>query len=347
MEAFKPVLSKIAHGEILSRAEAEAAFEALLSGQATHAQMGAFLMGLRVRGETNDELIGAVTAMRAKMLRVKAPEGAMDIVGTGGDGANTYNVSTLAAIIVASCGVPVAKHGSRAASSMSGASDVLGELGVRIGIEPERIEASLREAQIGFMTAQAHHAAMAHVAPVRRETGARTLFNLIGPLSNPAGVKRLLLGVFSEKWMEPIARALQELGAERVWVVHGADGLDEITTTGPTKVVALEDGGLRHFEITPEQAGIKRGKIEDLRGGDPAHNAAALRAVLAGAKNAYRDIAVINAAAALVVAEKAQNLAEGAKLAEAALDSGKAAATLEKLIKISNDQPRAGTQATV
>jgi anthranilate phosphoribosyltransferase len=243
--------------------------------------------------------------------------------------------------------VPVAKHGSRAASSMSGASDVLGELGVRIGIEPERIEASLREAHIGFMTAQAHHAAMAHVAPVRRETGARTLFNLIGPLSNPAGVKRLLLGVFSEKWLEPIARALQELGAERVWVVHGDDGLDEVTTTGPTRVVALEDGKLRHFEITPEQAGLPRGKIEDLRGGDPAHNASALRAVLAGAKNAYRDIAVLNAAAALVVAGKAQSLREGARLAESALDSGKASATLEKLIKISNADPRAGTQAAV
>jgi anthranilate phosphoribosyltransferase len=197
------------------------------------------------------------------------------------------------------------------------------------------------------MTAQAHHAAMAHVAPVRRETGARTLFNLIGPLSNPAGVKRLLLGVFSEKWMEPIARALLELGAQRVWVVHGSDGLDEVTTTGPTKVVALEDGVLRHFEITPEQAGLSRGKLEDLRGGDPAHNARALRAVLAGAKNAYRDIAVLNAAAALVVAGKAQNLAEGARFAESALDSGKAAATLEKLIKISNAEPRAGTQATV
>lgn len=346
MEAFKPVLSKIAHGESLSRAEAEAAFDSLLSGQATHAQMGAFLMGLRVRGETDDELIGAVTAMRAKMLRVTAPEGAMDIVGTGGDGANTYNVSTLAAIIVAACGVPVAKHGSRAASSMTGASDVLSELGVGVGIAPERIEASLREANIGFMMAQAHHAAMAHVAPVRRETGARTLFNLIGPLSNPAGVKRLLLGVFAEKWMEPIARALLELGAERVWVVHGCDGLDEITTTGPTQVVALEDGALRRFEITPEQAGLKRAKIDDLRGGDPAHNAAALRAVLDGAKNAYRDIAVLNAAGALVVAGKAQDLAEGARLAETALDSGKARATLESLIKISNQATRADIQAT-
>ena len=229
---------------------------------------------------------------------------------------------------------------------MTGASDVLSELGVGIGIAPERIEASLREANIGFMMAQAHHAAMAHVAPVRRETGARTLFNLIGPLSNPAGVKRLLLGVFAEKWMEPIARALLELGAERVWVVHGSDGLDEITTTGPTQVVALEDGKLRRFEITPEQAGLKRAKIDDLRGGDPAHNAAALRAVLDGAKNAYRDIAVLNAAGALVVAGKAQDLAEGARLAETALDSGKARATLESLIKISNQATRADIQAT-
>ncbi len=347
MEAFKPLLSKIAHGHSLSRAEAEAAFEMLLSGQATHAQMGAFLMGLRVRGETVDELTGAVTVARAKMLPVKAPDGAMDIVGTGGDGANTYNVSTLAAIIVAACGVPVAKHGSRAASSMSGASDVLSELGVGVGITPEMVEESLREANIGFMLAQAHHAAMAHVAPVRKETGARTLFNLIGPLSNPAGVKRILLGVFSEKWMEPIARTLQELGAERVWVAHGDDGLDEITTTGPTAIVALEDGQIRRFEVTPEQAGLSRANIEDLRGGDPAHNAKALRAVLDGAKGAYRDIAVLNAAGALIVAGKAPDLASGARMAEAALDSGKARATLEKLIKISNADKRAGTQATV
>ncbi len=347
MEAFKPVLSKIAHGESLTRAEAEAAFDSLLSGKATHAQMGAFLMGLRVRGETIDELTGAVTAMRAKMLRVKAPGGAIDIVGTGGDGANTYNVSTLAAIIVAACGVPVAKHGSRAASSMTGASDVLGQLGVGIGVTPERVEASLREANIGFMMAQAHHAAMAHVAPVRKETGARTLFNLIGPLSNPADVKLILLGVFSAKWMLPIAETLRELGAERAWIVHGSDGLDEITTTGPTSVVALEDGKIRTFEITPEQAGLARAKMADLRGGDPTHNAAALRAVLDGAKGAYRDIAVINSAAALVIAGKANDLAGGARLAEAALDQGRARATLEKLIKISNEVPAAGTQAAV
>jgi anthranilate phosphoribosyltransferase len=290
-------------------------------------------------------MTGAVSTMRAKMLKVRAPEGAIDIVGTGGDGAQTYNISTLAAIIVAACGVPVAKHGNRAASSLSGASDVLSQLGVRIGIAPEIIERSLREAQIGFMTAQAHHAAMAHVAPVRRELGARTLFNLLGPLSNPAGVRRALIGVYSEAWMAPIAETLKSLGAEVVWVVHGADGLDEISTTGPTKVLALEHGAFRQFEITPEEVGIKCSTLSDLRGGDPAHNAAALRDVLDGAKNAYRDIAALNAAAALVVAGKAADLKAGLTLAEAALDSGKARATLENLIRISNESASAGTQA--
>ncbi len=218
-------------------------------------------MGLRARGETLDEITGAVAAMRARMLKVEAPPGAIDIVGTGGDGLQTYNISTLAALIVAACGVPVAKHGNRAASSLSGASDVLSELGVRIGIAPSLIEASLREANIGFMTAQAHHAAMAHVGPVRRELGARTLFNLLGPLSNPAGVKRALIGVFAAKWMEPIALTLRDLGAESVWIVHGHDGLDEISTTGPTSVLALEQGALRWFEIAPEQVGLVRATL--------------------------------------------------------------------------------------
>jgi anthranilate phosphoribosyltransferase len=345
LEAFKPFLAKIASGARLTREEAEAAFDLLLSGQSTPAQTGAFLMGLRARGETLDEMTGAVATMRGKMLKVRAPEGAIDIVGTGGDGAQTYNISTLAAIIVAACGVPVAKHGNRAASSLSGASDVLSQLGVRIGIAPEIIERSLREAQIGFMTAQAHHAAMAHVAPVRRELGARTLFNLLGPLSNPAGVRRALIGVYSEAWMAPIAETMKSLGAEVVWVVHGADGLDEISTTGPTKVLALEHGAFRKFEITPEEVGITPSTLSDLRGGDPAHNAAALRAVLDGAKNAYRDIAALNAAAALVVAGKAADLKAGLTLAEAALDSGKARATLENLIRISNESASAGTQA--
>jgi len=335
MEAFKPFLAKIAEHKPLSRTEAEQAFGLILTGEASPAQIGAFLMGLRVRGETLDELTGAVAAMRARMLRVKAPPGAIDVVGTGGDGAQTYNISTLAAIIVAACGVPVAKHGNRAASSFSGASDVLTGLGVRIGIPCDVVETCLREVNIGFMTAQAHHPAMALVAPMRRELGVRTLFNLLGPLSNPAGVTRALIGVADAKWMDAIAQTLDALGAEKVWIAHGADGLDEITTTAPTEILELDHGALRRFIVTPEEAGLSRATLADLRGGDPAHNAAALRAVLDGAKNAYRDIAVLNAAAALVVAGKVEGLKAGARLAEAALDTGKARDTLENLIRSS------------
>jgi anthranilate phosphoribosyltransferase len=337
VEAFKPFLAKIAERVALTRAEAEEAFGLLLSGDASPAQTGAFLMGLRLRGETLDELTGAVSAMRARMLRVQAPEGAIDVVGTGGDGAQTYNISTLAAIIVAACGVPVAKHGNRAASSFSGASDVLTGLGVRIGIPPKIVEHCLRETNIGFMTAQAHHPAMAVVAPFRRELGVRTLFNLLGPLSNPAGVTRALIGVADPKWMDYIAQTLATLGAEKVWIAHGSDGLDEITTTGPTEILELDHGKTRRFQVTPEQAGLGRATLPDLRGGDPATNASALRAVLNGQKNAYRDIAVLNASAALIVAGKAEDLASGARLAEAALDSGKARDTLENLIRLSKE----------
>lgn len=336
MEEFKPFLARLARGETFSRADSEAAFDLLLTGKASPTQTAGFLMGLRARGETLEEMTGAVAAMRAKMLRVKAPADAMDIVGTGGDGAQTYNISTLAAIIVAACGVTVAKHGNRAASSLSGASDVLSELGVQIGVAPAIIEQSLAEAGIGFMTAQAHHPAMAAVAPVRRELGARTLFNLLGPLSNPAGVKRALIGVFSEAAMVPIAETLKNLGAEKIWVAHGADGLDEITTTAETKIVALENGALRAFTIAPEDVGLRRVTLDQLRGGDPAFNARALRGVLAGEKNPYRDIAAFNAAAALVVADKAPDLQTGFALACAALDSGEAARKLEKLIQISH-----------
>lgn len=336
MDAFKPFIAKIAAGETLSRLEAQAAFEALLSGAVTPAQMGGFLIGLRLRGETIDEITGAVTAMRAKMLRVAAPANAIDIVGTGGDGHGTYNVSTLAALIVAACGVPVAKHGNRAASSKSGSSDVLAALGVKLGLAPDAAETCLKEAGICFMAAPAHHAAMRHVGPVRGELGTRTLFNLLGPLANPAGVKRQLLGVFSRTWLLPLAEVLRNLGAERVWLVHGADGLDELTVTGPSFVTALENGAIRSFEVVPEDAGLSRAELADLKGGDAVQNASALTAVLAGKRNPYRDIAVFNAAAALVVAEKAANLDEGAKLAAAALDNGGAAAVLAKLVKISN-----------
>lgn len=336
MDAFKPLIAKIAEGQSLSRKEAEAAFDALLSGEVTPAQMGAFLIGLRMRGETIEEITGAIAAMRAKMLRVSAPANAIDIVGTGGDGHGTYNVSTLAALIVAACGVPVAKHGNRAASSKSGSSDVLAALGVKLGLTPEGARACLDEAGMCFMAAPTHHAAIRHITPVRSELGTRTLFNLLGPLSNPAGVKRQLLGVFSRAWLLPLAQALHNLGAERVWLVHGADGLDEVTTTGTTYVAALENGKIRSFEIVPENIGLQRATLADLKGGDAQHNAAALRAVLDGAMTPYRDIAIFNAAAALVVAEKAANLAEGARLAASVLDNGRAAAVLARLIKISN-----------
>jgi anthranilate phosphoribosyltransferase len=336
MESFKPFLAKVAAGATLTRAEAAEAFDAMLSGEVTPAQMGGFLMALRVRGESVEELTGAVSAMRSKMLEVEAPDNAIDIVGTGGDGIGSYNVSTLAAIIVAACGVPVAKHGNRAASSRSGASDVLTALNVKIGLPPEAVAACLSEAGIGFMMAQTHHAAMRHVGPARVELGTRTIFNLLGPLSNPAGVKRQLLGVFSSSWLEPLAHVLQNLGSERVWLVHGSDGMDEMTTTGPTHVVALEDGAIRRFEVTPEQAGLPRSDITYLKGGDASHNATALMAVLDGARIPYRDIAVLNAAAALVLADKARDLKEGAALAGRALDTRAARATLAELVRVSN-----------
>ncbi|WOJ89448.1 anthranilate phosphoribosyltransferase [Methylocapsa polymorpha] len=346
MDAFKPLIAKVATGSSLTEVESETAFHHIFSGEVTPAQLGGFLMALRVRGETIEEIAGAVNAMRAKMLRVDAPARTMDIVGTGGDGHGTFNVSTLAALIVAACGVPVAKHGNRAASSKSGSTDVLGALGVRTGLAPEEVAACVAEAGIGFMTAQTHHAAMRHVASARVELGARTIFNLLGPLANPAGVKYQLLGVFAASWLEPLAQVLRRLGSERVWLLHGADGLDEATTTGPTFVTALEDGAIRSFEITPEAAGLPRASLADLAGGDPAHNAAALKAVLDGAKTPYRDIAVLNAAAALVVAERAADLKEGAALAAAAIDQGAVADTLSKLVKISNRAaPRSGASA--
>ncbi len=336
MDAFKPLIARAASGASLTEGEAAEAFDLIFSGEVAPAQLGAFLMALRQRGETIDEITGAVRAMRAHMLPVVAPPRAIDIVGTGGDGHATYNVSTLAALIVAACGVPVAKHGNRASSSRSGASDVLSTLGVRIGISAAGVENCIREAGIGFMSAQTHHAAMRHVAPVRAELGVRTIFNLLGPLANPAGVKYQMLGVYAATWLEPLAHALCNLGSDRVWLVHGADGLDEASTTGPSFVTALDRGAIRSFEITPEAAGVARASLGELRGGTPAVNAAALRAVLAGKKSPYRDIALLNAAAALVVAERAIDLRDGAAQAAAVIDDGRAAATLQKLIEVSN-----------
>jgi anthranilate phosphoribosyltransferase len=337
MPELKPLIAKVANGESLSRDEARDAFEILMSGEATPSQIGGFLMALRVRGETVAELTGAVATMRSKMLPVMAPADAIDIVGTGGDGAGTYNISTLASFITAGAGVPVAKHGNRALSSKSGTADALSALGVNLDIGPELIARCIREASIGFMFASMHHSAMRHVGPSRVELGTRTIFNLLGPLSNPAGAKRQLLGVFSPKWLQPIAEVLRDLGSESVWVVHG-DGLDEITTTGVTQVTALEDGQIRSFELTPRDFGVEPATIADLKGGDGVANAAALRAVLGGAKNAYRDISLCNAAASLVIAGKAETIADGMKLATQSLDSGQAAVAVDRLVAISNEK---------
>jgi len=336
MEQLKALLGKVATGAALTRAEAAHAFERMMAGEATPSQMGGLLMALRVRGETVDEITGAVAAMRAKMLRVQAPADAIDVVGTGGDASGSYNISTCAAFITAGAGVPVAKHGNRALSSRSGSADVLTALGVRIDLSPERISHCITEAGIGFMFAPAHHPAMKNVAPTRIELGTRTIFNLLGPLSNPAGVRRQMVGVFSRQWLEPLANVLKNLGAERAWVVHGSDGLDEITTAGPTSVAALDRGVIRTFDVSPEEVGLRKVSPEALRGGDAQSNAEALVDVLKGKKGPYRDVALINAAAALIVAGRAEDLKAGLALAAKSVDAGEAEGRLDRLIAISN-----------
>ncbi len=333
---FKGLIAKVATGATLSREEAARAFERMMSGEATPSQMGALLMGLRVRGETVDEITGAVVAMRSKMLKVDAPSDAIDVVGTGGDASGSFNISTCAAFIVAGAGVPVAKHGNRALSSRAGAADVLGALGVKIELTPEHVGDCIREAGIGFMFAPAHHPATKNVASTRVELGTRTIFNLLGPLSNPAGVRRQMIGVFSRQWIEPMANVLKNLGSECVWVAHGSDGLDEITTSGPTHVAALENGHVRSFEVSPEEAGLTRAKPEALRGGDAQTNADALMSVLKGKKSAFRDIALLNAAAALIVAGRAKDLKDGVALAARSIESGEAEGRLDRLIAVSN-----------
>jgi len=336
MADLKATIGKVAAGEKLSHDEARDAFDVIMSGEATPVQIGAFLTALRLRGETVDEIAGAVATMRAKMVPVVAPAGAIDVVGTGGDASGSYNISTASAFVVAGAGVPVAKHGNRALSSKSGAADTLAALGVKIDLPPERIRACIAEAGIGFMFAPAHHSAMRHVGPARAELGFRTVFNLIGPLSNPASVKHYLLGVFSADWLEPLANVLGSLGAETAWVVHGEGGLDEMSPGGVTQVAELKDGKVTLFTVTPQTAGLASHPIEAIKGGDAAHNAEALRAVLAGEKNAYRDTVLLNAGAALVVAGKAADLKSGAALAAASIDEGKAADKLAQLIKVSN-----------
>jgi anthranilate phosphoribosyltransferase len=336
---LKTLIQKVSTGTTLSPDEIRSALEIMTDGHATPAQMGAFLMALRVRGETVAEITGAAQFTRSRVTPVKAPAGTVDIVGTGGDGHGTFNVSTCAALVAAGAGLSIAKHGNKAASSLSGASDVLSELGVTLTPDTATIERCIREAGIGFMAAPYHHPAFKHWAPVRAELGIRTLFNLLGPISNPAGVKRQIVGVFSWQWVEPIAHTLANLGAEHVWVVHGHDGLDELTTTGSTDVAEVKDGKVTVFEVTPADAGVAPAKLSDLKGGDAKHNAAALRAVLDGEKGAYRDIVLLNTAAALIVGGKAKSLTDGAAMAVHAIESGAAKAALDKLVSLSAQAP--------
>jgi anthranilate phosphoribosyltransferase len=332
---FKTLLAKLAAGHPLTEDEAALAFDRMMSGDATPAQMGGFLMALRLRGETVAEITGAARIMRSKALAVKAPADAIDIVGTGGDGQGSFNISTAAALVVAGCGVPVAKHGNRKASSLSGAADVLEALGIDINCEMSRVERAIREAGIGFLMAQRHHSAMRHVAPTRGELGTRTIFNLLGPISNPAGVKRQLVGVFARDWVTPVAEVLGKLGSERAWVVHG-DGLDELTTTGATAVAELKEGRVTTFEVTPEEAGLPRASHDELKGADPAGNASRLMALLDGRRGPLRDIVLLNAAAALIVAGRARDLRQGVGLAADAIDGGAAKSTLARLVAITN-----------
>lgn len=337
IDSFKRLLNLVAGGATLSVEDSRLAFDVMMSGNATPSQMGGFLMALRVRGETVDEITGGALTMRAKVTSVPAPDDAIDIVGTGGDAKGTWNVSTCSAIVVAAAGVPVAKHGNRALSSKTGAADVLTALGVNIDCDMRLIEKAIREAGVGFLMAPRHHGAMRHVGPTRVELGTRTIFNLLGPLSNPSFVKRQLLGVFSRQWVRPLAEVMGKLGSERVWVMHGSDGLDEMTLTGPTYVSELHNGAVHDFEIVPEDAGLGRVPFEALKGDDPSTNAVALRGVLGGDRNAFRDIVLLNAGAALLIAGKVNNLKDGAAIAAEAIDSGKARATLARLIEITHE----------
>ena len=334
-DALKPLIG-IAADRPLTRLEAEIAFSALFEGAATPAQMGGFLMALRTRGETVDEYAAAAAVMRSKCLPVRAPKGAMDIVGTGGDGKGTLNISTATAFVVAGAGVVVAKHGNRNLSSKSGAADALTELGLNVMVGPDVVERCLAEAGIGFMMAPMHHPATRHVMPVRAELGTRTLFNILGPLTNPAGVKRQLTGAFSAALIRPMAETLRALGSEKAWLVHGGDGSDELSISAASKVAALEDGEIREFDLHPAEAGLPTHPFEAIVGGTPAQNAAAFRALLDGAPGAYRDAVLLNAAAALLVADKASDLAEGVARARASIDSGAAKSKIDSLRRVTN-----------
>ncbi len=336
MTAFRPYLARAAEGSPLTEAEMAEAMQIILAGDASDAEIAGFLMALRTRGETVEEIAAAANALRKLAVKVEAPSDAIDTCGTGGDGADTFNISTAVALIVAGAGVPVAKHGNRAASSQSGSSDVLARLGVKLDVAPAVISRCINEAGVGFMFAALHHQAVANVAPVRKALGIRTIFNVLGPLANPAQARRQLMGVFDRSLLRPIAEVMPRLGVERAWVVHGSDGLDELTTTGPSYVAELRKGAVREFEVTPEAAGLERVRPENLTGGPPQENADAILQLLDGKAGAFRDVALLNAAAALIVAEKASSLKEGAALAAQSIDDGKAKQALQSLVQISN-----------
>lgn len=334
-DPFQETLHRLAAGDTLSENEAAAAFAQLIAGEISAVRMAAFLAALSVRRATQRELAGAAKAMRQAMRKIEGPATAIDMCGTGGDGHGTLNVSTAAAFVVAAAGVPVAKHGNRNMSSRTGAADVLEALGVRIDLEPPLAERCLSEAGICFLFAQTYHPAMKHVAPVRKELGFRTVFNLLGPLSNPAGVKRQLLGVYAKEWLLPVAEVLSRLGAESAWIVHGSDGLDELTITGASDIAKLKDGHIEATRVAPEDVGLERAPLSAIKGGVPEDNADAIRKLFGGAKGPFRDIVLLNAGAALVVAEKVNDLKSGIALAAQCIDSGAAAATLARLERVS------------
>lgn len=336
MADFPTFLNTIASGQRLTDAQSAAAFDAIMSGQIPEAIIGAFFMGLKMQGETASDLVAAAGAMRRRAIPVTAPFDAIDTCGTGGDGLSTLNVSTAAAIVAAACGAKVAKHGNRSATSRSSSAGVLESLGVVIGREPEHVERCLRELGITFILANAHHPAMKAVADVRRTLKIPTIFNLVGPLTNPAGVRRQVIGVYSERWLEPMAEAIGRLGAERAWIIYGAGGMDEMSLVGPSQIAEYHNGTVSRFAVAPEDLGIQRAPVEAIKGGDAQHNAAALRRMLEGEKSAYRDTVVLNAAAALVVGGQAAKLSEGVAQATAAIDTGKATGLLDRWVEMTS-----------
>lgn len=337
--AVRPLLARLARGESLTEAESESAFGAIMTGDATHAQIAGLLMAMRVRGETVAEMVGAVRALRARMVAITAPPGAIDVCGTGGDEQGTLNISTAVTFVVAACGVPVAKHGNRALSSKSGAADVLEHLGIGVSLSPPQLESLLARTGCAFLFAPSHHPALRHAAPVRAELGTRTLFNLLGPLANPARVTRQFTGVYATHWTRPVAEALAALGTEKAWIVHG-QGLDELTLAGANHIAILDGGQVRDSLLHAEELGLPFAPLSALRGGDAAHNAAALRRLLDGEPGAYRDTVILNAAGALVVAGHVATLAEGVAAARAAIDTGRARAALDTLRRESQLAPQ-------